>query len=605
MNTTKTRSYLLRPHRPQVRLPALLAMLAMCLIFVSPSWATLSATADRTVISSNETLQLLVRLDSQALLGEPDFSVLENDFEILSTSRQQQYSRVNGQAQSFTDWNLVLAPKRVGKLLVPSIKYKKEISDAIEIEVRQASSASLAGQPIYTETLVDKSAVYNQEQLLLTHRLYTSVRLSDLSLEDLKVDDALVQKVSETQYQKTVGGKTYLVLEIVYAIFPQVSGKLDIPALRFAAFEASSSRFGGFSSRGNRIIRSTDAKTVDVMARPAHIDLDNWMPASKLNIKQEWSNQLDQLSVGEPITRTITITAQSLTAAQILPLPVNESDAYKIYPDQAQLDERADASGVTGIRRESFALVPNQAGEITLPAINVRWWDTAKQRMQTTSLDTVTLQVAPAKLSNPAPYTPAPAVIPQSASSLDPNQPLAITAAPLSISQPQPQSLVAELAASPILQFSLAINGLLLVLLLLLIFRKTGIPTGGRQHGSKSGFDPNGPRLELRQLLTNIDRAAKRSDLASLRDGILAWGRCIFPDQRIKTLAEIATLLEQPQLQEHFDLLDQALYNDAGDDSLDLKQLVQLLRNAIVPKQQAGRSWQTSRAELKPLYPES
>ena len=148
-----------------------LALMVILTAVCSHSWATLTATADRTIIDSNETLQLLVRLDSQALIGEPDFTVIESDFEILSTSRQQQYSRVNGQTQSFTDWNLLLAPKRIGRLLVPSINYKKDISNAIEITVRQASAASAVGQPVFTETLVDKSAVYIQEQLLLTHQL--------------------------------------------------------------------------------------------------------------------------------------------------------------------------------------------------------------------------------------------------------------------------------------------------------------------------------------------------------------------------------------------------------------------------------------------------
>jgi hypothetical protein len=335
-----------------------MALQALLALACSHSWATLTATADRTIIDSNETLQLLVRLDSQALMGEPDFSVIESDFEILSTSRQQQYSRVNGQSQSFTDWNLLLAPKRTGRLLVPSIKYKKDISNAIEITVRKASATSAVEQPVYTETIVDKSEVYIQEQLLLTHRLYTSVRLSDLGLDPLKVDDALMQKVSETQFQKNVAGKNYQVVEIVYALFPQTSGKLQIPALRFSAYEASNSRYGGFNTRGNRIIRSTDSKTIDVMARPAHIDIDNWMPASSIRLDQQWSSPLDQLTVGEPITRNISITAKGLTGAQIMPLSLSESDAYKIYPDQPQLDDSADASGVTGIRRESFALVP-------------------------------------------------------------------------------------------------------------------------------------------------------------------------------------------------------------------------------------------------------
>ena len=148
----------------------------------TPSWAKLTATADRTVLDSNETLQLLVRFDGQAVTSQPDFDVLKRDFKILSNNRQQQYSISNGRSESYTDWKLTLAPKRIGRLLVPSIKYKKDISDAIEISVRKASPSNTTGQPVYTETLIDKPAVYVQEQLLLTHRLFTSIQLTDLSL---------------------------------------------------------------------------------------------------------------------------------------------------------------------------------------------------------------------------------------------------------------------------------------------------------------------------------------------------------------------------------------------------------------------------------------
>jgi hypothetical protein len=86
-----------------------------------------------------------------------------------------------------------------------------------------------------------------------------------------------------------------------------------------------------------------------------------------------------------------------------------------------------------------------------------------------------------------------------------------------------------------------------------------------------------------------------------LRDSILAWGRCIFPQQRVKTLAEIALLLDNSELQQQFDLLDQALYNSSSEQQPDLQLLVNLIRSAIVPK--AGS--QTVKAELKPLYPSS
>ena len=575
-------------NNPFKRAYSIALMVGMTLL-CSHSWASLTATADRTIIDSNETLQLLVRLDSQALMGEPDFSVIESDFEILSTSRQQQYSRVNGQTQSYTDWNLLLAPKRIGRLLVPSIKYKKDISNAIEITVRKATAASAAGQPVYTETLVDKSEVYIQEQLLLTHRLYTSVRLSDLGLDPLKVDDALMQKVSETQFQKNVAGKNYQVVEIIYALFPQASGKLQIPALRFSAYEASNNRYGGFSARGNRIIRNTDAKTIDVMTRPAHIDIDNWMPASSIRLEQQWSSPLDQLKVGEPVTRNISITASGLTGAQIMPLSLSESDDYKVYPDQPQLGDSADAAGVTGIRRESFALVPNRPGEITVPAVSVRWWNSRKQRMQTATLDAVTLQVAAAEVSAMNPYNSAPTAAVGANS-------LIIEATPEA-----PKSLMAELRSSLALQLSVAGNALLLVLLLvLLLFVWLGRSSKAAPRRDLSGL--NSARLELKQLLTNIERAARKSDLVPLRDSLLAWGRCIFPQQKIKTLAEIAALLDDGQLQQQFDLLDQALYNRSSEQQPDLKLLVNLVRNAIVPKTENP---QTAKAELKPLYPSS
>jgi hypothetical protein len=112
----------------------------------------------------------------------------------------------------------------------------------------------------------------------------------------------------------------------------------------------------------------------------------------------------------------------------------------------------------------------------------------------------------------------------------------------------------------------------------------------------------NSARLELKQLLTNIERAARKSDLAPLRDSLLAWGRCIFPQQKIKTLAEIASLLDHAQLQQQFDLLDQTLYNNSTEQQPDLKLLVNLVRNVIVPK---TASSQATEAELKPLYPSS
>jgi hypothetical protein len=559
------------------------AALTLCAA-ASSSWAELSATANRTVLDSNETLQLRVRLDAQAFRSEPDFSPLQKDFEILSNNRQQQYSSVNGKAESYTDWNLTLMPKRTGIILIPSLKYKKQISNAVEITVRAASAsgASTAGkQPIYTETLVDKSAVYIQEQIILTHRLYTSVQLRDYSLSELDIPDAIVQRLGDTQFQKVINGRNYLVLEVSYAIFPQSSGKLNIPALRFGAFESTSrSQFGAFASRGNRVFRDTQAKTIDIMARPAHVPADEWMPSSNVELTEQWSDDLNNLSVGEPITRTIRISAQGLTGAQILPLTIAPSSQYKLYPDQPQLDQQVSSNGLLGTRTESLALVPNQAGEITLPAIEMRWWDTVNQRMQTASLSGITVQVSASATINNAPVVP--------------NNQL-LTMEPLNLNAEAAK--VENTAPSMLVKLSLAFNALLLAAIAALVAgrRRQQTATQASSEVQTSAL------LNLKQQLKAIEMQAKQNNLMGMRDAILSWGQCLFAETPPTTLKQLSTLLDDTELQEQFAQLDRQLYKGkTDDDMLDIALLLKRL------KQQSNFSRGTKADRgtgLKPLYP--
>ena len=555
-------------------------LLPLLLLAVSTlSWAALTATVDRSVIDSNETLQLVIRYDGQVMTGQPDFSPLENDFEILSNNRQQQYSWVNGQSESYTDWTMVLMPKRTGLVLIPSLNFKKDVSNAVEIRVRSASAAAAGAgkQPIYTETLVDKESVYIQEQLVLTHRLYTSVQLSDLSLSDLNVPDVILQKIGDNQYQKTINGRNYLIVEIKYALFPQVAGKLVIPALRFGAYESNGrSQFGGFTNRGTRIFRSTESKIVDVNARPAHIAADQWMPSSEVQLAEQWSTDLNNLTVGEPVTRAIAISAAGLTGAQITPIQIIESDDYKIYPDQPQLQEQAKSSTIVGTRTETLAMVPGRAGEITFPAINVRWWDTVNQRMQTASLAAKTVQVRPSTAVAISPAT----VQPQAMESL------AIGAS----EKPSELSLLTNL--------SLAFNALLIAALALLLLKRPRSGLAGR-----TSTEPATPALlSLKQKFKAIEIQADKNNMMGMRDAILVWGRQLFAETPPTTLKDLSLLLADLELQQQFTQLDRQLYkDDASGDQLDIQLLLQRL------KQQSSfsrKSTATRGQKLQSLYPE-
>ena len=340
----------------KLNLRRLIILITLCLtaLATSESYATLTAKVDRTVLDSNETLRLEMRYNGQVFTSEPDFEPLTTDFEVLSNSRQQNYSKVNGKTQSYTAWTLQLRPKRAGMLLIPSLTFKKDVSNAVELRVRAAptrTNANPGTQPIYTETNVDSTAPFVGQQVILTHRLYTSVQLRDFGLSELIVDKAVLHRLGDTQYQKVINGRNYLVLEVKYAVFPQSAGPLTIPSLRFGAYEVNNrSQFGVFNNRGNQIIRDTESKTLEVAARPAQSSLDGWMPSTAVVMEQRWSGDQNSVTVGEPITRTITIRAEGLSAAQITPLPVPEGNSYRGYPDQPQLDELVTLNGLVATR---------------------------------------------------------------------------------------------------------------------------------------------------------------------------------------------------------------------------------------------------------------
>ena len=574
----------------KLNLRRLLIILTLCLatMVASDSYAALTAKVDRTVLDSNETLRAELRYDGQVFTGEPDFGPLIKDFEVLSNNRQQNYSNVNGKTESYTAWTLELRPKRAGILLIPSLTFKKEVSNAIELRVRAApsnSSANPGTQPIYTETTVDANTPYVGQQVILTHRLYTSVQLRDFALSELAIDKAVLHRLGDTQYQKVINGRNYLVLEVKYAIFPQSEGPLIIPSLRFGAYEVNNrSQFGVFNNRGNQIVRDTEPKSLEVTARPPQASVDGWMPSTSVTMEQRWSGDIDSVTVGEPVTRTITIRAEGLSAAQITPLQEPQGNNYRGYPDQPQLDEIVTTNGLTATRIESLALVPNNSGEITLPAVELIWWDTNSNKRRVASLPSITLQVSPSE-----------------------NTDVAANDNNVMQGTNDAMTTLASDASKPKVSFmtnlSLALNALLMTLIVtLLIGRKRKALAARSQQAALSS---DSARLNLKQQLRAIESEAKDDNLMAMREAILRWGKTLFAENPPSTLKSLGDLLGNPSISQLFAQLDQQLYQHNGvpATTLDVTLLLASLKKESNFSRESASKSKSGKA-LQSLYPD-
>ena len=544
--------------------------------------ATLTASVDRNQLGAGETLELRIKYDEQAS-SDPDFSPLEKDFEVLSKNQQNQFSFTNGNSVSYTEWRIQLLPKRSGQLTIPALQFKGEKSNLITLKVTDNPSANTGSQPVFIETELNKNAVYVQEQLLFTLRILATTNLQGISSEDLVIDNASFTQVSKNQFQKQINGVNHLVVELKYAVFPNASGKLTIPALRFdITLPDRRDRFSGsfFSRGGKRIFLYSDEQKITVNPKPASYGPEEWLPSQGISLSERWSRSVNELVAGEPITRTIQVNAQGLTSAQLPPLAIDAGTGFKVYPDQPQLNDEVTDKGVRSTRIESVAIVPSKGGKITLPPVTVKWWDTSSNQIRETKLSGTTLTVKPA-VNSPELLPNSPPISINSKENTEENQDVA----------------AADTKPSNLLLWLLCVSNLVilgLAICLLVLWRKAR----NQQPSLPSDNLPELTEQKEWAVFKQLKQCAKTNDHRHFRETLISWAN-LYWQQPIHTLNDIAEVSATTALKSQLEALDQALYRSGNTDNIELDTLYDELKTL---RKEPKEKTESKGKHLKPLY---
>lgn len=537
----------------------LTTLLLTLLLACQASAATLVARVDRTQLSLDETVELTLETSDTTVFGKPDLQPLEGIFRVLGTRQANQLSSAYGEAQAVTQWLITLQPQRTGYVVIPPLQLGEWRSEPIMLNVSESSTEG-GGRlaPIFIDSSLDQDSVYVQAQVVLTLRIYHSVSLyDDSTLSPLQFGDALVERLGEPRtYEKDINGVRHGVIEIRYALYPQKSGTLTIPAQLFSATTVAPS--GDYY--GSRFGKTTQVKSPEipllVKPKPAEYPKDApWLPAANLTLVEAWSPQPQEAQLGEALTRSLLIKAEGLSSAQLPPIESPPVAGLRRYPDQPTLNDTVTENGLTGSREQREALVASDAGDYRLPATEVVWWNTVEDRLERSTLPERTLQVA----ENPELQQPA-------------LEDAAAAANPLS----QPQRLWPW-------QLSSAVLGLTTLLGFGLWLRARSQPAVIRT--VQSGPTP-------RSLLDDLKRACLANDTQATRHALDAWAR-----QQPETLAEMAARFVP--LSDALDGLNGALYSETGQ-RWQGEALWQAIQNLPTARPTAG---EPENGALPPLYP--
>lgn len=556
--------------------------LAWLLIFALPltTFAAVSARVDKTIIAQDDTLNLTLRID-RAGARAPDLSALEKDFYIVGTNKSSRHSYTNGKAQSSTEWFVNLIPQHSGRVVIPSFIIEGESTQPITLQVKAAGSPGSEDlQPIFLETEVSKSSVYVQEQLTFTIRLNYAVQIEKASLPDPVLINASLKKIGENSFDKLIKGVNYRVFERTYALFPQQAGELVIPPVLFSAIQPSGrNSLYRLQQSGTPVRKLSREHKITVRPPPASFSGDTWLPAQSLKLVETWSSNPREIRVGESITRTITSSAQNLLAAQLPPLEFESVPGIKLYPDKGSLNSTENDRGVFSTRVDSTAIIPTREGEITLPAIRVRWWDTTSNRSRVAVIPESKMTVKPAleEITNIA-----------SPKAVDHSQPKTIA------TQAQPL----ENTVNPWWPVTSAVL-LCMWLLTLVLYLRLRIRTANSRGESGALSAPESIVLPEKKAFKVLARSARSNDLQAIRKAVITWAQCFWPEAGIKSLEDIRDYCDHPSLNSSLAQLDNALYGSPTElnnwNSENLLSVIKLIR-------QKKPSSKPARTALPPLY---
>ncbi len=514
-----------------------IGFLLLCALLTSMTHASVIATVDRNSIQEFELVRLTIRISGGAPDNPPEFGGLEKDFEIVNTQSQSSssISIVNGRQTSSvrTDYVLTLRARRLGRLIIPPVRVGSEVTSAIAIKViaQTSQTTNRMSRLVFFDTSVDTTTTYVQGQILYTVKLFYSESISGDFPPPPKIADVVIETIeSEKRYESIVSNRRYYVLEKRYAIFPQKSGVMTIPREAFLGSRGS----GGLFSSRQRINAVSQRHVVTVKTIPAGFKGDNWIPAKQLDLSESWAISPPRFRVGEPINRTLAITANGLPASLLPPFADLDLVNAKTYADPPETIEQAAGDGIASTIMTTIGIVPIEAGQLTLPEITVPWWNTELDRLEVAIIPERSYEVLAAiGAVTVAPLPPVPVLQPATDAPLLPTAP----------------------------NYAMAIIAILGLLLLVTSWQWWAARSRLAEALNKdhAAIETLADSLNENQAFKNLIAACRSNEAAKAHRCLFLWGKAKHP--QIESISDLVRLIGREDFAPCLGSLEQQLYS--------------------------------------------
>jgi hypothetical protein len=410
--------------------------IVLLLIFITTaiaSWAdekiTFTASAPEVVVSGDQ-FRLTFSINSQKIkdFRAPNIKGLEV---LMGPSRSTQSSTqiINGNVTSTksTTFTYILMAEKEGTYSIPGATIVADgnnyTSNSVSVKVlppdqstgtasnngrtsrNQANNGKISEKELFITATASKTSVYEQEAILLTYKIYTQVNLTQLhgDMPDLKgFHTQEVELSSQKQWSlEHYNGRNYnTTVYSQYVLFPQQSGKLEIPSITFegtvSQLVASDDPFDAFFNGGSNYVNIkknivAPKLTIDVKQLPAGKPANFSGGVGEFTVSSSINTQ--ELKTNDAVTIKLVISGTG--NMKLINTPeVGFPQDFEIYDPKVDNNFNLTREGLSGSKVIEYLAIPRHAGNYTIPAIEFVYFDLKSKTYKTLKTDPYTLNVA-------------------------------------------------------------------------------------------------------------------------------------------------------------------------------------------------------------------
>lgn len=348
------------------------------------------------------------------------------------TSEQSSYQMVNGHTSSSSSitytytlyankngvFNIPVAHAKIGGRTISSHALRISISghahntshtpqmhnDYDDQPQMRTAGSHISARDLFIKVSANKRKVHEQEPVLLTYKVYTLLDLTQLEGKMPDLTGFHTQEVKLPQQKsfhvESVNGRPYrCVTWSQYVMYPQMTGKLEIPSITFHGIVVQENRsvdpFEAFFNGGSGYVevkRDIQAPGLSIQVEPLPTRPAGFSGGvGKFNISAQLTKT--DVKAGDPVTLRVVI--GGIGNLKLIKQPVVQFPKdFDTYDAKVTDKTKLTSNGVEGNMVYDFLAVPRNQGKFTIPAVTLIYYDTDANTYKTIHTQPFTINVS-------------------------------------------------------------------------------------------------------------------------------------------------------------------------------------------------------------------